>query len=447
MKRLHKIRFGCVIGVTLLLSACGGSDNKISKLPGNRIAIMHSERLLDPDESLKNVTPALGEPIMPQAWPQEGGGVSAITSAFAFSAGEKGKLNQRSASIGDGEGWSSAVAPSPVIYDDTVYAMDAVSYVSAHRFSDIKDRLWKNDTLVAKEERITLGGGLAVADDTLYVVSGMGHAMALERSTGKKIWNTPLKIPVRSAPRLIDDQLLILTIDNQLFSLNIKSGAVQWVHQGIATSSGYISSATVAVAQEDALLVVPHSSGDVFALQQRNGRPIWNDNIGKVHHTRASSLFGGIHASPVIVGNIAYTIASDGLMVAARVQDGRILWQRELSALHTPAVAGDTAFVLATNGQLVALHRFDGRVRWATNVSALDEDDERLGDGWHAPMVVKDEIWLVHRNGTWLVLSALTGEIKAQRELDEGIATTPLFVNNAMIVIYQDATLSVYRAK
>lgn len=432
--------------IATLLNACGDGGDNEPKLPGNRIAIMQSELLLEADESLEDTTLNVGEPSATAHWAQNNASTSNITDAIAFPINTAGELSSTSTTIGDGEEWNSAVAPAPVSDGHTLFAMDAMGIISAHSLKGLNS-VWENEFFAPDEETTLLGGGLALAEGALFAVTGMGHIAAFNADNGTKLWDIMLNIPVRSPPRVAGSQLLILTIDNRLFSINTKSGVTGWVHQGIASDSGYVSNATVAVSEDGNTLIVPHSSGDIFALQARSGRPIWNDNIGKIQRTRASSLFGGIHASPVIAGNIAYAIASDGLMVAARVQDGRILWQRELSSLHTPALAGDTAFVLATNGQLVALHRFDGRVRWASDVISLIEDgeeDETLREGWHAPRVVNDEIWLVHQSGLWLRIDAATGTLRAEDTLASDIAAAPIFVGNRMITIHQDASVTVY---
>lgn len=444
----HPVLLLATVSIMIGATACSQSKDNGTILPGNRIAIMQAESRINADETLKDVALTLGEARLIPAWAQTASNASGLSAAIAFPASSEANLYESSTTIGDGTEWTSAVAPAPVTYGDRLFAMDASGTVGAHRLNDIDELVWKNTTLVPEEERATLGGGLAANETTLFAVTGMGHVGAFSSKDGKLIWDVALNVPVRSAPRLVGNQLFLLSIDNQLFSMNTKSGFVQWVHQGIATNSGYVSNATVAVSETNNSLIVPHSSGDVFALEQRTGRPIWNDNIGKVQRTRASSLFGGIHASPVIVDDIAYAIASDGLMIAARVQDGRIIWQRELSSLHTPAIAGDTAFVLATNGQLIALHRFDGRVRWVSDVSHKEEDDDlSIADGWHAPIVVNERIWLMHRDGIWLLVDALNGTVQERRELDEGIASTPIFAGDTMAIIYQDARIHTYRAR
>ncbi len=432
--------------LVLLTSACDylSTDKVTKRLPGNRISVMDVDSGLTVDEQLQQTPLSRGDTVTLESWPHSHATVSGLIGALELPM--IGESPRSSATVGDGEGWDSPVAPAPVVFNGVVYVKDAQNYVSAHRADDIDEVLWRSDVITDENDEIIVGGGLAVDENAIYAVTGAGKIASLERKDGALLWELELLMPFRSAPKVVGRQLLVLSATNQLFSISTETGAVLWTHQGIAENSGYLSNASVAVSEEENIVIVPHSSGEIYALELRSGRPLWNDGLTRMRRTRASSLFSGIHAQPVIAGDIVYAIASNGLMVANRVQDGRTIWQRELSSLFTPWVAGDYVFVLTTDNMLVALQRFDGRIRWATPVSQLndEEDEEEEQLFWQAPVVVGDSVWLMNHDDDLYVVNIATGQLVEERDIEDGLAAEPVFVGSYMYTIQQNGQLLQY---
>ncbi len=72
-------------------------------------------------------------------------------------------------------------------------------------------------------------------------------------------------------------RLFAVTIDNQTYALNAASGEVLWSHRGINETAGLMSSASPAVTGDT--VIVPYSSGEIYALSVTDGKEIWSDSF------------------------------------------------------------------------------------------------------------------------------------------------------------------------
>src|SRR3546814_13420392 len=77
-----------------------------------------------------------------------------------------------------------------------------------------------------------------------------------------------------------------------------RSGEKLWLHTGFSEPAGLLGGASPAVDGET--VVVPYSSGEIFALRVENGRVVWSDNLTAVRRADALSSLADIRAAPVV---------------------------------------------------------------------------------------------------------------------------------------------------
>ena len=93
---------------------------------------------------------------------------------------------------------------------------------------------------------------------------------------------------------------------------------------------------------------------------------------GDPNTTKASAVFSGIDADPIVQSGVAVVTNATGEMQASALLNGRPLWQAKIGAHNMPWSAGNALFVLSSGHQLAALFKRNGAVRWATNLATYD---------------------------------------------------------------------------
>ena len=169
--------------------------------------------------------------------------------------------------------------------------------------------VWENTE--DKSFRVT-ASPVAGPDGTLYTVSGATQVRAFEIETGHVKWDSPLnQTRCMATPALANGRLYVSSGDGTLHALDADSGQVLWtqsVGEGLASYTPYVR--------------------------------------GKL----------GAVASPVVVGEIVYVGAADGVLHAFNSETGEKVWQHDfkIPTLSTPAVSGTGLWIGTCDGYLHA---------------------------------------------------------------------------------------------
>lgn len=427
------------LAALLALAACEGAAPP--PLPGKRVSVLSFERNLEPDASVAQVAVRLPRPFLNTAWPQAGG----YPNKAMHHLEAPGELRlQWRADAGTGAGDERRLLATPVVADGIVYTLDAAARIRAFD-AQSGQRLWQiNMAPEDKDGGAGFGGGLAVEDGQLFVATGFGEVAAYDAKNGALLWKNRIGIPFRAAPLAVGGRVYVISVDNQTHALGAQDGRVQWVHAGIAEDAGLL--ATSAPAFEAGFVVVPYSSGEIFALRPDSGRAAWGDSLAPRGRVNAVETLAAIAGKPVLDRGRVYAIGNGGQMVAMDLRSGTQIWDQQLGGIETPWIAGDYLFVINNDGEIVCLRRTDGRIRWATPLARWLEPEKRRDIiVWMGPVLVSDRLIAVSSRGIALSISPYTGEPLGQITLPDGVAVAPVVANGMMYLLTVDAELLAFR--
>lgn len=425
----------------LLLGGCsgdswwGGGDDT-PPLPGERIPVMLLERQVTADPRLADVEIRLPPPERNPEWPQSSG--LPHHAMHHLAAADQLDLAW-TAEVGTSASGSGQLLARPVVGDGRVYTMDAEARISAFD-AERGTRVWQVEPDGADEG--LLGGGLAYASGWLFATLSSGEVVGLDAETGTEIWRQDLALPLRSAPAVAGELVLVLTADNQLYALDAASGRPAWRHAGFFESAGLLGGPTPAV--DGDVVVVPYSSAEVYALRLDTGRPLWNDTVQRPRRTLALAEINDIDGSPVIEDGRVYVAGHAGQMAALDARRGVRAWDIDLASTETPWVAGDYVYVLTTRGEVVALLRENGRVRWVSPLPR-PEDPSATPIKWSGPVLVGDRLLFAGSDGELLSMSPYNGEILGRIRTSGPVLVPPVVADGTVYVLTEEAELLAYR--
>ncbi len=431
---------------TISLSACETFDQFITpgtkiEVRGERVAVLPTASAVEADPKLEGERVVLPKPVVNPDWPQPGGYADNVMHHLSAA----GKLDDRwSSSIGSGSSSSSRLTASPVIADGKIYVLDSEVNVSAF---DAKsgDRLWRSDLTPNDEDSEDgFGGGVAVDGDKVFVSTGFGFVAALNAKNGKEIWRRSATVPFRAAPVVNGGRVFVATQENQLMALAEDDGRVLWDHRGIAESAGILGSNSVAVSGD--VVVVPYTSGELFALNVRNGKPVWNDTLARSGGMTALSSLADISGRPVIDRGIVFANSHAGRLVAIDIRTGERVWTIDVGGTQRPWVVGDYVYVITDGAKVMCVRRADGRIRWIKQLDAYRDPEGRRGAiAWSGPVLVSDRLIALSSEGYAVSISPYTGEILGQIDIPDKAFIAPIVANNTVYVLTDDARLTALR--
>lgn len=434
-------RLAWVVMACLGLGACSSwmGEAEDPPLPGKRISVLSREKTLEPE--IKGASEILLPP--PEAnedWPQAGGYAN-----HAMHHMEVGDGLQRAWTTGVGSGSSkrAKLLAQPVVAEGRVFTLDADTEVRA---VDVKTgrTVWDRDITPEDEDDTFSGGGLAYEDGMLFASTGFAQVVALDAATGKVVWRQSLSGPMRGAPTVRAGRVFVITVDNQTHALAAEDGAVLWSHQGIAETASLLGGTSPAV--DGDVLVVPYSSGELFALRVDNGAVLWQDALATVRRTEGVATLTDIRGRPIIDRGRVYAIGHADLLVAIDLRTGRRLWEREIGGIQSPWVAGDYLFLVTNNNEAVALDARTGRVQWVTQLQMWEDEEDREGRLlWAGPVLASDRLILASSDGQLVSLSPYTGQLLGRIEAPDGVSIAPAVAGGTIFFLTDDADLVAYR--
>lgn len=435
---------GRVLPLLVALAAAGcswiediGAKDKVP-LPGQRISVLALESQLKPDPRIADVNVRLPRPFKNSDWPQAGGYANHAMHHLAL--GENLSVLWR-VDIGSSSNSEERIAAPPVVADGRVYTMDSRARVSAFEVATGR-QVWRVDLTPEHEESGAIGGGIAYEAGRLYASTAYGELFALDPASGKQIWAERIGTPIRSAPTVNSGKVFAITFDNQLHAVDAETGKKAWSHSGITESAGLLGGASAAV--DGGLVVVPYSSGELFALRVDNGTVAWNDQLVRTGRVSPVGTINDINGRPVIDRGRVFAVSHSGRMVSIDLRSGERIWDREIAGLQTPWVAGEFVFTVNLDAEVVCLSRRDGRIRWVRQLDRYRNPDSRTNKGlitWYGPTLAGDRLVLVSSHGQAVSLSPYSGDVLGVMKLSSSAAVAPVVADGALYILSDDATL------
>lgn len=435
-----------LIASAVSLSACETFDQFLTpgtkvNIRGERVSVLPTARTIDADPKLVAEAVKLPKPVVNPDWPQPGGYADNVMHHLSAA----GALdNAWSTGVGAGSSTASRLTASPVIANGKIFALDSEVQVTAY---DAKsgDRLWQVDLTPEDEDAEDgFGGGVAADGKRVFVSTGFGFVVALDADSGKELWRRSATVPFRAAPVVNGGRVFVSTQENQLLALAEDDGRVLWDHRGIAESAGILGSNSVAVSGD--LVVVPYTSGELFALNVRNGRAAWSDTLARSGGLTPLSTLADISGRPVIDRGLVFAISHAGRLVSIDIRTGERVWTIDVGGTQRPWVAGDYVYVITDNAKVLCVRRADGRVRWIRQLDAYRNAETRSGSiSWSGPVLVSDRLIALSSEGFAISISPYTGEVLGQIDIPDKAFIAPVVADNTVYILTDDARLTALR--
>ncbi len=424
------------------LTACGSDwlgENAPPPLPGKRISVLAHSKSIEPDTG-QTAPIVLPTPEKVADWPQAGGYPPHAMYHLSLAA----NLHEVwSASVGTGGSKRRAYLSQPVVAGGKVYAMDAESSVSAFDLQD-GSRRWRVDLAPEDADAGSFGGGLAYDEGKLFATTGFAQVVALNPQDGKVLWRQALPAPVRGAPTARAGRLIVITVENEALALSTEDGHQLWHHTGLSEMASLLGGSSPAV--DGNTVLVPYTSGELFALRIENGTVQWSDVVSSIKRTDQVAELTDIRGLPVVDRGRVFAAGNSDIFAAIDLRTGRRIWDREVGSTQTPWVAGDYVYLLSNAPELLCFEAKSGSVRWVTPLPRWEDEEGKKGRiTWTGPVLASDRLIVASSVGKAVSVSPYTGALLSEEELPAGINIPPLVAAGTLIFATEDGDLVAYR--
>jgi outer membrane protein assembly factor BamB len=421
------------LGGCSAISGINPFNRKEDILPGDRQAVLPRAD----DEEVAGGSPSVGGALALADWSQAGG--NAANAPGNVSIGGSGAAAWRTRAIEAAGKRNVRPSMPPLVYGGRIFVYDANGSVSS--LGSGGGKAWTVSLAPEGEKSRSPGGGIAASGNAIFAATGFGELVALDASSGSKLWTFEMSAPAHSAPTAANGKVFVVSATSVLHAVNQSDGTESWQYAGIPETAGVLSPASPAVSGDT--VVVPYSSGEVVAFNAGTGDLKWADAVIRSTRTLAVSGLSAVAASPVIQDGVVYATGVAGRTIAVRLSNGERLWEQNVGSSSTPAVSGNAIFLVDLQDNLVALERSTGKVFWRTELPVVRK--KRFFSVWAGPTLAGNMLWVVSNDGRMMGVEPGTGNIVVDRELSSPAYIKPVAAGGQLIVLSADGTLTAFQ--
>jgi len=281
--------------------------------------------------------------------------------------------------------------------------------------------------------------GTAFHDGIIYVGTRDGRVVAINSSvvainasTQELQWQWPDTATPRSlvytTPIVHGDLVYVGTYSGQVYALTIARGIERWVYPRTGSIGAIVGTPVVA----NETIYISSSDGRVYAPDTTYGDLKW----------KSEPLADKLWTSPVIHGDTLYVSTFDGHIYALSLETGeRLAWSFESQAgfASSPVIYEDTIYVGSFDCHLYA-------IKIGSDVPMWKFPQEKPAGNWFwaAPIVNEGIVYAGCLDGRLYAIEAETGEKLWEFDAGSPIISSPILMDNLLIIIGELGTLYVF---
>ncbi|MEM7047765.1 MAG: PQQ-binding-like beta-propeller repeat protein [Pseudomonadota bacterium] len=424
----------CFITLLLVASLVGCSKPTKPPLEGTRIDILPADQLpvqSDIEFEIPAATPMT-------TWSQLAANAQHNPGPLTLATPLTRVWQARVRNTGD-----SLLTIPPIVIGDLVIALGQGGNVQAH---DIENGrlIWQRDLVTGKDQDAAISGGLAALQDTVFVTTGLDVLQALSLADGATVWSRTLPAPARAAPALDQDQLSIMTLDNQVIILSAQTGEELWRYAGLSNRIGTLHRAPPSITNTS--IFAAFSARELTLLSRENGRLIWSQTLSQGGRTsRTIQEITGIGAAPIMTEDRIITLGYSGYLTAFDFRTGNKVWEVPTFGTQTPFIAGDALFVLSADHLLQAYRLSDGALGWV-ELLVPERLRRREQASWQGPVLAGGGLIITGSDRTIRSIDPTNGEERWRLHHARPILAPPVVARDTLLIMDEGGILTAYRA-
>jgi len=314
---------------------------------------------------------------------------------------------------------------------------DGVVFAGNHSGEALAYNLRTGKRLWQTRLKLPLSAGPGVGEGLVVYGSSKGDLVALDAGTGAKRWSAKLASELLSAPAIGSRTVVVRSVDGKLHALSAANGSELWVTSETLPKLTLRGIAEPVVTPE--LALSGFDNGRVLAVTLINGNTAWDVAIAQARGSSELQKLVDIDSTVVVDGEDLYAVAFQGRVARLNVQTGQVLWTHDLSSYAGLAVDADKVYVSTAEGDVVALDRKTGTEQWRQK--ALERRSLTAPAVQGGYVVVADVEGVVH----WL--DAGSGAFLAREETGTRVRAVPLAIGDELLVLNDAGKLSAYDVK
>ncbi|OUW05753.1 MAG: hypothetical protein CBD16_00750 [Betaproteobacteria bacterium TMED156] len=256
----------------------------------------------------------------------------------------------------------------------------------------------------------------------IAIISEFGELVLLD-STGQVFWKSKLNGIVRIAPIITNSVVVTLYADNRVVAYDLKSGKRVWAlkrgapplilhgQSGMTLLSENQTELNQGFKNENQILI-NMAGGRILMLDSQTGSVNWESRVVFSSGTNEVERIVDLMGSPYVDKDVCTTSYQNSI-VCLSFLDGNVTWKRSFRSVQPASFTPSTVVALDPDSKITAFSRGEDR-------SAIWESEKFFLRELSAPIIWKNIVWTVDKEGFLHGLALKNGEIVSRYRLKDG---------------------------
>ena len=342
------------------------------------------------------------------------------------------------AKVGEGLG-RKYLRLTPVVVADRVFAADGYGHVVAvERFTG--KRLWQ--ARVGKPDKSGfrfwdrrdpsfVSGGVGVGEGRVLLGTIRGEVIALDVGDGSELWRTQLSSEVLAPPVAWQDVVIAQTADDRLIALEAADGTQRWAYASQVPLLTVRGTATPVV--EGGLVFAGFGDGNVTAVDAASGAPVWNHRVMLPQGRTELDRLVDVDGTPLLAGGLLYAASFQGKLKALQPNDGAMIWELPASTHLDLAEGYGQIYLIDQDDTIHAIGQRDAAVVW--------RQEALKNRGLSSPIAFGNYLLVGDAEGYLHVLAQSDGRFVARAKIGDGLRKPFVEVDDVVYALSDDGRL------
>ena len=328
----------------------------------------------------------------------------------------------------------------PAVLADRIYAADAYgSVVALNRFSG--KRVWQASVGEPDEgpfyefwdrrDPAFVTGGIGTGGGLVLLGTTRGEVIALDAGDGTERWRAEVSSEVLSRPTTADDAVIAQTADGRLVALEAEDGSQRWAYDSqvpLLTLRG-----TAAPVVESGLVFAGFGDGNVTAIEVRSGAPIWRQRIMLPQGRTELDRMVDVDGTPLLASGLLLAASFQGRLKAMNPTDGRVVWDIEASSYLDLAEGYGHVYLVSDDDIVNAFAIASAAAAW--------QQENLRNRRLTSPLAFGNYLLVGDEEGWLHVLAQSDGRFLARRKAPGGLRSPLVEVDDVVYVLADDGSL------
>ena len=299
------------------------------------------------------------------------------------------------------------------------------------RYDSNNKVVWKKNYYSKSEKRLSPKLYFALADQNLLIADSIAKYYSINLKSGELNWSKNGSYSFNSEIKKENNKFFIVDYKNTLRSFSVDDGTELWNFK--TEDSFAISDTKNSLIIVEDLLIFSNSIGDITSINIETGLITWqlptqsSDIINESYNFKTSRL--------VSDGKSIYFSNNKGEFYSIDVKTGVANWINEINSNIMPSVTGNLIFTISNEGYLYVLEKNNGNILRITNLYENYKENKRPKIKPIGFIIGNTNLYLTNSDGKLIVAELATGNVNNIIKVSNSLTSEPFIFNKNLFVI------------